>query len=539
MDSLSRRAFLADATAGGALAAAGGGLAAESGPGAGAQLFCAPLIPFRTSLSVMPSSEEVLEACTLTDGAYTARTVPELQKLYMRHGATEVYQRMATLRGGPKAPLKDLGWGHGLERARLARDVGLPFNPELMISAIYGDGATYQVPPDFRDYPGVRLPGPWLSLTLEQMLPPLRQYGAEVARQILATGVQVNVWDIGNEVESGIAGVAVRTRAPNGAMPPGTPKSLDAVLPPTRDYQAPDRVDAAIGQMSIMQLVMMPETERIAWCRAHLWPHIGRILAAVAEGIRSVAPHARVSTHVSPLGQKTPAVHLAFWRTMKEAGFTPYQFGFSYYPSGNHGDGPPDSMQWFKDTTSALKRRFGLPTFIAEGGYASGPMPPPYLFDNQVESYPISPAGQYAFNRDLIAWGVQSGCLAGYRPWDPDFCTAPIWASMAWFQQKGKIARARPVLHAFEDALPSLYLQAGRVSGGVLPLAVRVNRAGVAGAVVELRDGGRVLASQAVPHLGRTWTRLTLPAGGVRGEGTCAVAVGHAGRTVMERRIGV
>jgi len=512
-------------------------MAAEGHPAADAELFCAPLIPFRTSLSVMPSSEEVLASCALTDGVYTARTVAELQKLYMRHGATEVYQRIATLRGGPKPPLKDLGWSHGLERARLARDLGLPFNPELMVSAIYGDGATYQIPPDFRDYPDIQLPGPWLSLTLEQMLPPLRQYGAEVAQQILATGVRVNVWDIGNEVESGVAGVALRTRPPNGGKPPGTPRSLDAVLPPTPDYQPPDRVDPAIGEMSIMQLVMLPEAERIAWCRAHLWPHVGRILAALAEGIHSVVPGAKVSTHISPLGQKTPAVHLAFWQAVKEAGFTPHQFGFSYYPSGNHGDGPPDSLQWFKDTTTALKHRFGLPTFIAEGGYASGPMPPPYLFDNQVETYPISPAGQYAFNRDLIAWGVRSGVLAGYRPWDPDFCNAPIWASMAWFQQQGKVARARPVLDAFEAVLPSIYLTVGRRRGDELPISARVSQGALAGAMIELTDAGRVIARQPLPALSRVWTQVNLSAERVRGGGTYAIAARRGGRTLMERRI--
>ena len=50
------------------------------------------------------------------------------------------------------------------------------------------------------------LPGPWNTLTLEQMERALRQYGALVARQLLGTGVRVNYRDLGNEVDWGVAG---------------------------------------------------------------------------------------------------------------------------------------------------------------------------------------------------------------------------------------------------------------------------------------------------------------------------------------------
>jgi hypothetical protein len=41
-------------------------------------------------------------------------------------------------------------------------------------------------PPDFSDYPSIRLPGPRTSLTLAQMESALRQYGALAARPLLA-----------------------------------------------------------------------------------------------------------------------------------------------------------------------------------------------------------------------------------------------------------------------------------------------------------------------------------------------------------------
>ena len=59
----------------------------------------------------------------------------------------------------------------------------------------------------------------------------LRQYGALAARQLLATGVRVNYWDLGNEVDWGVAGIAVQGLDPTG-------------------YSPPDAVDPAIGQMT-------------------------------------------------------------------------------------------------------------------------------------------------------------------------------------------------------------------------------------------------------------------------------------------------
>ena len=97
----------------------------------------------------------------------------------------------------------------GLERARIAASLHLAFNPELGLFGNYGD-IRCQPPPDFSDYPVVVLPGPWSSLTLDQMTAALRAYGAAAAKQIIGTGATVGIWDLGNEVEFGVAGVAVR-----------------------------------------------------------------------------------------------------------------------------------------------------------------------------------------------------------------------------------------------------------------------------------------------------------------------------------------
>ena len=259
--------------------------------------------PFRISLSVSPFTELLFKrGIVFTDGQVAARNPEELQRLYVRYGANEVYARIATTRSY-RTGFGDHSVNKGLERARLAKALNLPFNPELGLFNIYGD-IRCQPSPDFSEYPELKVPGDWTALTLEQMLPALRSYGAIAAREILKTGVKVRIWDLGNEVEFGTAGVAVRP------MPGG----CDDTAGGPGWYKGPDRVDPAIGEMSVIDLLKMPEPQRIAWLQEHLWPHEARILAAVAAGIRSVDPGARFSTHVSGVSAVLPAQSVAFYK---------------------------------------------------------------------------------------------------------------------------------------------------------------------------------------------------------------------------------
>jgi hypothetical protein len=528
---LSRRSFLAGALACGASVALPGAVARAAPSGA----IGVPCLPpgFRTSLSVIsPFSEEVLAAVALTDGMVTAKSLTELQQMYNRHGATEVYMRIATK--------KVAGQPTGVQRAAFARALGMPFNPELGLFGNYGDAATYQEPPDFSDYPSIHLPGPWISLTLEQMLPPMREYGALAARELLNTGVTVNYWDLGNEVENGIAGVAVYP------------------LFPTSAYQAPNNVDAQIGLMSVPTLVAMPESERIAWCQLHLWPYVGRLLAAAAQGIRSVDPTARFSTHISDFGQRSPAVQLAFWDTVNRAGYLPDLFGTSYYPTDGRTDlGASDRVSWLRGIASGLHSKYGRQLFISEYGYPSALMQPPYVFNDTVPGYPQTPAGQHDFTRDLVTWGIESGLLAGIRPWAPDYCTNSGWEPMSWFNPpSGSTATAKPALAAVQEALSAhagncfasapargssrlvaRFYGRRHARHGVL---VRLNTtAGTRSHLsVELRRAGRVLAKTAVAHVGTASREVVLrPHGRHLGPGRYALVILERGSVIIRRSV--
>jgi arabinogalactan endo-1,4-beta-galactosidase len=424
---VSRRSILTGAVATGLLGVIPKGWAAE------------PAKRFRSSLSVSPFIEQVLaKGITFTDGRSVADTAEGVQRLFVAHGSTEVYARIGTLRKFTPGN-GDHGVERGLERARLAKKLGLPFNPEIGLFRSYGD-AGGQPPPDFADYPQLKVPGPWHTLTVDQMRPILRDYGALIAAEILATGVTVNYWDLGNEVEFGVAGVAINPGPGGGWGGRGRP------------YQAPDANNPELGKMTLPALGKLPEAERAAWLAKHLWPHTGRLFAAVADGIRSVDKSARFSTHISSLGIFWPKVALRFFEVHRDAGYLPDQLGASYYPSSNHGERDPVGRM--KETATLLHDTLKRPVFLAEYGYPASKALGfgGGTWTNEVKPYPRSPQGQADFTRDLVAWGVKTGHLSGVRPWAPDL-VGPGWGAMSFFDLQGKTAVARPGLDAIADGL--------------------------------------------------------------------------------------
>lgn len=87
-------------------------------------------------MSASPFTEAALAPLSLADGRRTARTMRDVQRLFNRHGATEVFVRVATLKN-TKSGDAEYGSSHAIERARLARQLDMPLNPELGLWAIY------------------------------------------------------------------------------------------------------------------------------------------------------------------------------------------------------------------------------------------------------------------------------------------------------------------------------------------------------------------------------------------------------------------
>lgn len=350
-----------------------------------------PNQPFRLSLCVSPYMMGFAEqGISFSDGAMTAASPLELQQLYNRHGATEMWVRInMRKRGMHPASETDHAFENSLGQLRIAKELDLPVNPELMCVRDYMD-MSKQDSADFTEYPEISLPRPWSTCNLEEMCVALEQYGAIVAEEILAAGCRVNIWDIGNETNFGFAGVSVGRKT---AMNPKLEKAN-----PMRIYPRPH-----LGA---------------GWLAKNVWPYNALMMAAVAAGIRQVDPNAKVSVHIATAIADTHYV-VTYYNTLMENGFRPDEAGISFYPS------TPgiwfDQVKRFKEIVSAVHRHCGLKTFVAEYAYPSSPMREGAFksWNRRTRGYEHSEMDQSRLLQDLIAWGKENG-LSGIRPFAPD-----------------------------------------------------------------------------------------------------------------------
>lgn len=390
---------------------------------------------FRYALSVSPFTEQVLgQGVVYTDGIRVAETVKEVQELFVAHGSTEVYARIGTLDvTGPGAGSAEHGLVRGLERAELARDLGLPFNPELGLFAAYGDVLSYQQQPDFTDHPDLIPAGSWLDLSVDEMAARIKAYATRTARRILDTGVRVGTWNLGNEVDSGICGIT----------PPAPGDSTSG--------GSTDRIDVEIARMNRHDLVLRTsELDRIDWLSTHIWPHVGRLLAAAAAGVRQVQPDARFSTHIAGANPQSTAAWTEFWDVVADFGYLPDVFGTSMYPSGPVEHHPDDLHIVLGQAAQRLQERWGRPSFIAEYAYPIADVIGPFPFGREVRGYPRAQSGQAAYLGDLASRGRAEGWLEGIRPWAPDLVTGH-WGPLSLFHLDGSIARANLALSVLDS----------------------------------------------------------------------------------------
>lgn len=368
---------------------------------------------FRLSLSISPYMMGFAEqGITYTDGTAVAGSPVELQRLFNRYGASEMWVRINMRRRG-----EGHAFEHSLAQLRIARELDMPVNAELLCVRDYMD-MSRQDTVGFEDFPEIALPRPWEACSLDEMVEALVQYGEIAAREVLDTGCRVSVWDLGNETNFGFAGVNV-----------GCVTAVNPALEKARPWWIIPRPHWGAN-----------------WLAENVWPHNARLMAAVATGIRAVDPAARVSVHIATaIADATYAVR--YFATLIENGFAPDEAGISFYPS------TPglwlDPVRKFKKTVSAIQQALGLKVFVAEYAYPSARMTAGQFksWNRKARGYGHTEADQARLLQDVIAWGRANG-LSGIRPFAPDL--NGHWEPMALFShdEETGVATAKPALLA-------------------------------------------------------------------------------------------
>lgn len=403
---------------------------------------------FRVALSLSPFTLNQFEAgYTFNIGDRTATTPEELQSIYRDLGSTEMYVRLATKRHktfNPDGTLDNTTDGKKDENAnvhtfdqvmhtcRIAANLGIPINPEVMCAYIYMDMDGTQAPRFYEsDYPELYAKpefakimrgreDKWEELSLSEIITVLEIYGEFVGDSILATEATVNDWNLGNEANFGFAGIGIGM---------------------------PNRFDRKLAKAGVMKRYMS-SLFGISWLKKHVWKYEAQTLAAVRRGIERAYAKAgistenvRFSTHIATV-VSTPRASASFFRTMKKYGYHMETAGISYYPSA-----PAMSANKWKmltKTVTRINKKCRIPVFIGEFSYPSQKMVGPFAgWNKKLGKYNKNQKGQADIYSDVIAWGKSHG-LIGIRYWAPDY--EGEWYPMSMFTFENKIGTAKTIL---------------------------------------------------------------------------------------------
>ncbi|MBO4580796.1 MAG: glycosyl hydrolase 53 family protein [Bacteroidales bacterium] len=386
---------------------------------------------FRVALSLSPFSlNQFANGYTFAVGDRTAATPEELQQIYRDLGSTEMYVRIATKRhvtekdvtdGKPDENANVHTFDQGIRLCRIAADLDIPINPEIMCAYTYMDMDKQQAP-RFEEYPEIyalQNGKEWSELTLDEICTVLEAYGAFIGEAVLNTGCTVNNWNLGNEANFGFAGISMGLET---AVNPKLKKAGNL-----KKYTAP--VFAR------------------GWLKRNVWQYDAKAYAAVKRGILSAyeklgmdASGVKFSTHIATV-VFPPKCSVDFFNYMKQNGYVMETAGISYYPSA-----PSMSVnkkKLLKKTISKINEKCGLPVFVGEFSYPSGKMDGPFAgWNKKVRGYQHSQQGQADIYADVISWGKTHG-MAGIRYWAPDY---KGWYAMSMFEFSGKKGTAKIIL---------------------------------------------------------------------------------------------
>ena len=394
--------------------------------------------PFRVALSLSPFSlNQFDQGYTFIVGDRTATTPAELQQIYKDLGSTEMYVRLATKRhvtyntdgsfdntmdGEDDENANVHTFDQVIKTCKLAASLNIPINPEVMCAYTYMDMDKAQAP-RFEEYPEIyalQNGKKWEELSLEEICIVLEAYGEFVGRAILATGCMVNDWNIGNEANFGFAGIGM-----------GQPNSFDQKL-----------ANAGVLRRYLSAIF------GVWWLKKHVWKYEAQALAAVKIGILKAyekmgkdASNVKFSTHIATV-VSTPRCSAAFFKYMNRHGYEMQTAGISYYPSA-----PAMSLnkkRMLKKTVTRIKKKSGLPVFIAEFSYPSGEMEGAFAgWNKKLKGYEKDEEGQADIYHDVMKWGKTHG-VAGIRYWAPDY---KGWYSMSMFEfDKNNVGTAKKIL---------------------------------------------------------------------------------------------
>ncbi|PTY02652.1 hypothetical protein DB346_08910 [Verrucomicrobia bacterium LW23] len=295
---------------------------------------------------------------------------------------------------------------YALETAKRARAAGLKPCLVLFLSEEWADM--------------VKQPAPaaWRSLDPAAKAAAIEAYAEAAVRRFAAEGIDVELVEIGNEIDFGICGVF--------------------------EEEWKHRVN-------------------LDYMRDHIWSAMAPLIAAAQRGVLRARPGARFILHLAQWN--SPDYCAAFWRYMAAAGVRVDFPGLSYFPTS--AADPTHRTLAHLHAQIAAMRRAGIdkPFIISEFAYpAIAEFTGQFAdWNKPAEGYPLTEAGQAAWLRDFLDW-ARTGAAPGVKQpaspspiaacyyWSPEWYTEPMWHAFALFGPKGELRPAAASLQGKGEA---------------------------------------------------------------------------------------
>lgn len=302
-----------------------------------------------------------------------------------------------------------MGLEQGLELARWARDTAYKLDLVFYLSPALADLGKQPVSTE------------WKSLTLEDEALALRSYMRTTVSLFLQDGLSDHVYEIGNEIDYGIAGV--------------------------------------FGAAYLLQGDSSDVIESVA---EEVWRNEAHLLRGAIQGVREADADATIVLHIAHWWNSDFAG--AFFDFMNQNGVQYDVMALSFYPSSgivslqdtiqnpNQGNGTR-SQELLSNTIEELASTIQKPIIIAEYAYPSSPdiRGPFSWFDKEVSNYSLTPQGQAKWISDQLSWAYETKEILGAFYYQPEFYgpkVADIWQPFSLFDESG---RPKPALRSFED----------------------------------------------------------------------------------------
>lgn len=224
-------------------------------------------------------------------------------------------------------------------------------------------------------------PPEWRNLTVQETAARVEENAFDTAAYFTSLGLNVEVYEIGNETDIGILNFTPGDRV---ALPPGTD---------------------LVNDMNYM--------------KTSVWNIEAELLSAVIRGVRRANSNAKIALHIAGLGfSRNNVFPKTFFEYMAQQGVAYDIAGFSFPYMVGGGQAVPQPYfrnQDFLDTISHVKA-LGKEVYISEFSY---PAFPNGTTKTPAAEYPFTPSGQEAWLRDFIA--VVQARIDGLFYFYPDY----------------------------------------------------------------------------------------------------------------------